>query len=1283
MSQHPAVQEAVVVAREGTGQLKQLVAYVVSGGEWPSLSAGLRAHLRQTLPDYMMPSAFVELDELPLTPSGKVDRRALPAPEQSGPEAGYAALQTPTEDVIAAIWAEVLGVGQVGRDDNFFELGGHSLLATQVVSRLREAFQVDLPVRTVFESATIAELAQALETARQREPLPIAPPIRALERIGEPPLSFAQQRLWFIERLEDPGPNYNLPLILRLTGQLQVEMLEQALNEVIRRHEVLRTTFPAVDDHAVVQRVAPEWELRLLYVNLQPMAEPEPELTRLLDAEARQPFDLADGPLLRVTLYGLSEREHVLVVNMHHIISDGWSLKILWDEVDTLYQAFSRGKPSPLPALPLQYADFSQWQRGWLQGQVLEQQLAYWRQQLAAAPPLLELPTDHPRPPVQSYRGQTERFELEPQLVFQLRTLSRRFGVSLFMTLYGAFAVLLYRYSGQEDMVIGTPIANRHYREIEPLIGFFVNTLALRVNLSGDPAFADVLAQVRQVTLDAYAHQDIPFEQLVGELDVPRNLSHAPVFQVMLSITNIAMDQLGLDTLEVAPVEVDIDTATFDLTLALEERESEISGSLKGDIEYNTDLFERTTIVRMISHFKQLLSSMASDPVQPVRTLTLLTEAERYQLLAEWNAAAPCERVDTCIHHLFEAQVERTPEARAVVGEGESLTYRQLNDRANQLAHHLQALGVAPESPVGLWVGRSVDMVVGLLGILKAGGAYVPLDPAYPAERLAFMLADTQVQLVVACDPVAEGVEGRGIRVVRLGESAMARQPAHNPVSRVKPDHLAYIIYTSGSTGQPKGVLIEHGALANHCRTMQDTYGLTASDHVLQFAALNFDVSLEQLLPPLLAGATVVLGGLWPPSLFHKKVQECGLTVVDLPPAYCQQVLEIWVADPALMRDTSLRLIIVGGEAASPELAAWWQRADLPSVRLLNAYGPTEATITATVFDVPRDIEPARHRLCLPIGRPLANRQVYVLDAARQLVPIGVPGELYLGGAGLARGYLNRPELTEAAFIANPFGSGYLYRTGDLVRYMPDRADPPVIEFLGRIDRQVKIRGFRIELGELEAVLREHPAVKEVAVLVREAPPGDKRLVAYVALQQEADTSQQATHITAFRTHLKQTLPDYMLPAAFVLLDSLPLTPNGSVDRHALSKRSPEADGVSAPRNIRDVLPQSNLEKAIAAIWCDVLGLEQIGVHDNFFEAGGHSLMALQVHTQLLKTVTQTLNIIDLFHYPTIASLARYVSQMQPEQPELQADLSRSQTRRTAIRQRATQRSERRNRTRR
>ncbi|MDH3604700.1 MAG: condensation domain-containing protein, partial [Candidatus Tectomicrobia bacterium] len=675
LSQHPAVLETVVVVREDDGQPKQLVAYVVPDGEWPSLIRDLRRHLSNTLPDYMVPAAFVRLDTLPLTPNGKIDRRVLPAPQRIDPETGYVAPQTPIEDLLAAIWSEVLGLAQVGRHDNFFDLGGHSLLATQVISRIRDSFKVALPVRTVFEAASIAELALALETARQIEhPVPMPPPIRAGARDGDVPLSFAQQRLWFLDQMTGPSTAYNLAEAFRLHGLLHVAALEQALNEIVRRHDVCRTRFPSVNGEPV-QRIQPNSILPLVVVDLQELASPErgAALNRLVAHEMTQPFDLAQGPLLRVTLYQLGEREQVLLVHMHHIVSDAWSMRVWWRELDSLYRAFMTGTPSPLPALPLQYADFSEWQREWLSGEVLEQQLGYWQQQLAHAPTRLELPTDHPRPSVQSFNGQVERFEIAPATLSQLRALSHGCGTSLFMTLYGALGVLLSRYSGQDDLVIGSPIANRHYQEIEPLIGFFVNTLSLRVDLSGNPAFTELLNRVRQITLEAYTHQDVPFEQLVIELEADRNLSHSPLFQVLFVWQDLPQP-VALGEMQLAPLELSNETATFDLTFFLGEAKPEAGGGLRGLVEYNTDLFERTTIARMIGHFQQLLTGIIADPDQSVRQLPLLTEAQQHQLLFEWNDNETHHSPHTHVHHLFEQQSNRAPDAIAVAFDQRQLT---------------------------------------------------------------------------------------------------------------------------------------------------------------------------------------------------------------------------------------------------------------------------------------------------------------------------------------------------------------------------------------------------------------------------------------------------------------------------------------------------------------------------------------------------------------------------------------------------------------------------------
>ena len=1045
------------------------------------------------------------------------------------------------------------------------------------------------------------------------------------------PLSFAQRRLWFLDQLEPNSPLYNIASAVRLTGALNVTALEQSLNQIVRRHESLRTTFVAKDGHPV-QVIAPELTVPLPVVDLHSLseAEREAEALQLAIEEAQRPFDLAKGPLLRTTLLRLDEEDHILLLTMHHIISDGWSMGVFVREMGALYEALSQGRPSPLPELPIQYVDFAQWQRKWLQGEELERQLAYWKEQLAGLPPLLELPTDRPRPAVQRYQGAHHSFALSKSLSQALESLSQEEGATLFMTLLAAFQTLLYRYTGQEDICVGTPIANRTRAEIEGLIGFFVNTLVLRTDLSGDPSFRELLRRVREVALGAYAHQDLPFEMLVDELQPARDMSHSPLFQVMFVLQNAPVQALELSELTLSPVETENGIAKFDLTLMMEERPE----GLQGTVEYNTDLFDAATIERMVGHFQTLLEGIVADPDRPISTLPLLTAAEREQLLVGWNDTEAEYPGDKCVHQWFEAQVEQTPEAIAVAfGEEEQLTYGELNRRANQLAHYLQKLGVGPETLVGLCVDRSPEMVIGLLGVLKAGGAYLPLDPTYPQERLAFMLEDAGISIILTQSHLLDrlGVQRKDVK--RNPQSAIgnrqfticldtdweviAREPDTNPVSAVTPDNLAYVIYTSGSTGRPKGTLLQHRGLSNFAHAYIRRLSLGPGSRLLQFASFSFDASLAEIFTTLLSGATLRLARrdiLMSVSDLHRLLREGEITIAILPPS----ILSVLPTEGL----SALQTLISAGESCSREIAESWA----PGRRLFNGYGPTEATIGPTLYPIESVPEGVAS---VPIGRPITNTQVYLLDAHLQPVPVGVSGELYIGGVGLARGYLNRPELTAERFIPNPFSDepgARLYRTGDLARYLPDGN----IEFLGRIDHQVKVRGFRIELGEIEAVLRQHPHLQAAVVLAREDTPGDKRLVAYVVPREEP-----APTISELRRFLKETLPEYMVPSAFVYLDALPLTPNGKVDRRAL----PAPDQTRPELESAYVAPRTREEKILADIWAQVLGVEQVGVHDNFFELGGDSILSIQVIARANQAGLQ-LTPRQLFQAPTVAGLA-------------------------------------------
>ncbi len=1054
------------------------------------------------------------------------------------------------------------------------------------------------------------------------------------------PLSFSQQRLWFLNELEPGSPLYNNPAAVRLVGHLDASALERSLNEIVRRHELLRTTFTTVDGKPV-QRVSPQLSLPLPVVDLRmiPDSEREEEVTRLAVQEARRPFDLSHGPLLRVTLLRLSDDEHVVLLNMHHIVSDGWSIGVLLHEIAALYEAFSQGRPSPLPELPIQYIDFAIWQRNWLQGDVRDEQLGYWKQQLAGELPVVELPTDRPRPPYQTFRGAFETLTIPQEIAAALAGLSRQEDATPFMTLLAAFTTLLYRYCDQTDIILGSPIANRNRTEVEDLIGFFVNTLVLRCDLSGDPTFRELLSRVREVTLGAYAHQDLPFEMLVEELRPERDMSRSPLFQVMFVLNNAPMRPLELPGLRMSLMEVDTGTAKFDIVLSL----TEANEGLRGKLEYNIDLFDRSTIVRMIRHFERLLQGIAADPDQRLCELPLLTDEEQQQLLKIWNHTQEQRTEKAYVHQLFELQALQSPKAVAVVCEQDRLTYGDLNRRANQLAHRLRALGVGAEVPVGLCVERSVDLIVGLLGILKAGGVYVPLDPSYPKERLAYMIDDSGLSVLLTHKHLVGSLPEHLAQVVQLDSDwpAISMESAENPDSDLAPQNAAYLIYTSGSTGQPKGVMVSHGTLAEHCVAIREYYELTHQDRVLQFAAFNFDASLEQILPTLIAGAALVVRGpdIWSISEFPARIHEYGLTVVNLPTAYWAQLAREWVgmSDPRPAND--LRLVIVGGDRMSSEALRLWRQTPAGAARLLNAYGPTEATITATTFEVAADFEQTK-RPEVPIGRPVSGRKAYILDAHGRPVPVGVAGELYLGGAGLARGYRSRPDWTADRFVPDPFSDvpgARLYRTGDRARYLPDGH----IEFLGRVDHQVKIRGFRVETGEIEAVLRQHPSLRDVVVVARADGAADRRLVAYVV----AEAGDRPT-VSDLHRFLKDRLPEFMIPSAFVFLDALPQTPAGKIDRRAL----PAPEQFRPELEAKYVAPRTATEQLLAEIVANTLGLERVGIYDNFFELGGHSMLAIQVISRVRETFHVDVPLRSLFESPTVAGLALAIARCQAEE---------------------------------
>jgi amino acid adenylation domain-containing protein len=1263
LRQHEVVSEAVVIVREDTPGDKRLVAYLTLKPEQTFSAQELRSYLRTKLPEYMIPAAFVSLVAFPLTPNGKINRRALPAPIQTQETSvHYVAPRTPLEELLAGIWASVLNVDQVGVHDNFFELGGHSLLATQIVSQIRQVIQADLPLRRLFEAPTVASMTEAIElTRRQGQAVQISPLVPTAHT-GDPPLSFSQERIWFLNQFAPDTSAYNLVNALKIIGVLDKTALERSFNETIKRHDALRTSF-VIRDGQPFQIIAPQLSFTLPVIDLRrlPVEAREAEAQQLLLHEAHKPFDLSQPPLLRILLLQLGEEEYILFTNIHHLVSDGWSLGVLGREFIALYQAFTKGEASPLPDLPIQYADFTYWQRQQAEQGVFQHQLAYWKERLAGELPVLELPTDRPRGATATFAGKKQTFTLPAPLSASLKTLSRQEKSTLFMTLLAGFQILLHRYSQQDDIIVGSAIANRNRLELQDLIGVFINLVALRTDLSGNPTFRELLRQVRELALEAYDHQDVPFDMVVRSLQLKRNLSHMPVFQIMFIFQENPLPGLKLAEFTSTQLELeDSSTLGFDLILQMWEAEQELSGIL----EYRTDLFDETTIARMLEQFQRLLAGIVANPEQQISKLSLLSETERHQLLMTWNWR-PLEYAGLiteglCIHQLFEAQVERSPDALAVLFENEQFSYGELNQRANQLAYYLRRLGVTPEVRIGLCMERSVEMIVALLGILKAGGAYVPLDPAYPSERLAYILQDAQTPLLLTQSRLANKLPGSGAKLICLDMDwpIIAQEPTENPMFDIRADHLAYIIYTSGSTGKPKGVMIEHRALVNYIQTASAEFALQPEDRILQFASINFDTSAEEIYPCLSRGATLVLRTdemLGSIPLFLQKCQEWQLSVLDLPTAYWHE-LTVNLAKETLLLPDGVRLVIIGGEKALPERLKTWQRWVGNQVRLVNTYGPTEATIVSTMCDLTNLVVADNPSVELPIGRPIYNTQVYVLDQHLQPVPVGVPGELYIGGAGLARGYLNQPELTAEKFIANPFKpnnesritndeadsthssfithhSSFLYKSGDLVRYLPDGN----LEYVGRADHQVKIRGYRIELGEIETVLNQHPAVQEALVIVHEVEAGYKRLAAYLVPVEGQEPSGQD-----LRGFLKQNLPDYMIPSVFILLETLPLTPNGKLDRKALLALDQAKPEVEASF----VAPRTPTEETLANLWTELLGVERVGIYDNFFELGGHSLLAIRLISHVRQEFEVELPLRSIFEAATIADLAVTITQL-------------------------------------
>ena len=1204
---------AVALKPDARGE-GRLVGYVVleEGAEFNQ--GELRRVVAERLPEYMVPVVLVQLEALPLTPLAKVDRKALPEIDSSSLESGQAYVEprTPIEEMLVDIWSTTLKLDRIGAHDNFFELGGDSLLATQLIARVRERLQVEVALRELFEQPTVAGFADRVEIALRAGAGVSAPPLKRVERGEETVLSFAQQRLWFIDQLRVDSPLYNMPHAVRMSGRLNPDVLEQTVTEIVRRHEILRTTF-TVTGGQPVQVVHPAAPVKLTLIDLSDVEQEDKEARarQLIEQESSRPFDLVHGPLLRAGVIKLADDEHITFFTTHHIISDGWSVNLLIREVVTLYTAFNNHESSPLPELPIQYADFSHWQREWLQGEMLAQQVGYWREQLAGAPAVLELPLDHARPAVQSHRGARQSFTLPNELKRGLEELSRREGVTLFMTLLGAWQTLLMRYSGQQDIVVGIPVANRQYKDTEPLIGFFVNMLALRTNLSGDLSFKDLLKRVRETALGAYAHQDLPFEKLVEELQPARSMSHTPLFQVIFGLETIEEGALQLPDLELSPIEQHAGTAVFDLSLGM----AETSAGLGGILEYNTDIFEPETIERFAVHYQKLLEAIVVNPEQRVGEVSLLTTAEEHYLREEVNDTARHFETELLTHELFEEQVIRTPEALALRAGAEELSYRELNKAANRVAHLLRERGVKDGELVAVCLERTAASVIALLGIWKAGAAYLPLDVEQPSARLQLMLAEAVPVQVITTAALRERLGLERELCLDQETAALERQAVSNPVSVVRGESLAYVIYTSGSTGRPKGVMVEHRQLRNTLLAAQEFYHFTDSEVMACMATFAFDISLFELLSPLLVGGRVVLVGgreLLEPEAAGAVLRE--VTFLHAVPGLMRQLVGY------LKECGQIRGVMVGGDAVSPELLEQL-RAALPQAQLYVGYGPTEAAIMCAAYPVPKEGGVEQRML----GYPLANTQMRLYDAWQQLAPVGVVGEVYIGGASVSRGYWQSEELTRAKYVE--LEGERWYRSGDLGRRLSDGS----IAFVGRADGQVKVRGYRIEVGEVEAALESAAGVKGAAVALKADARGEGRLVGYVVLEEGAEFNQGE-----LRRVVAERLPEYMVPVVLVQLEALPLTPLAKVDRKAL----PE---IEIQREREYEAPRTAIEEVLCDIWSEVLQVERVGVSESFFELGGHSLLATQLMSRVRERLQVEVALRDLFEEPTVAGFGERV----------------------------------------
>ena len=1226
------VKDATVLISELDSKEIKLVAYIVAVESQFHDESLIRDFLRGKLSEYMIPSAFIFIDKFPLTLSGKINKKNLPSFNEyrSSLIIGQTLPRNATEEILCGIIQDILGVDKVGVEESFFDLGGHSLLATQFVSRIRVNFNVDYQLRKLFDSPSIGEITEEINRLKKDQGLKLIPDITPVPRTENVPLSFSQQRLWFIDQLEPGASSFNIPTAVRFSGDLNIQILKRSLEKIIQRHEALRTIFIS-EGGKPVQKILPDIEFDFTTITGDkntPDAELEANAIKWFEEQARKPFDLSEGPLLRVNLFKLS-RDYLVLLTVHHIVTDGWSMNILIQELVFFYNSIDQNlEKKDLDELPIQYADYAIWQRNWFKGEILEEHINYWSQQLAGIPQLLNMPTDKPRPVIKTSNGHQRSMNYSIEKTSRIKKFSRHEGVTLYMFLLGIFSALLNRYSGEEDVCVGTAIANRSRPETEKLIGFFVNTIVMRTNLSDDPSFRDLLIRIRETTLDAYAHQYLPFEMLVDKLQPERNMSFSPLFQVGFDVQTAALKDINLPGINISPINVQSGIAAYDLLLSI----TDTSDGLIGQFEYNTDLFFAETIDRMMCNFDRLLDEVLEDPDVPISSYSIISEIEKKKIIRDWNNTDIEIDHYQCIHQRFEGWVEKQPDMPALYFDGKFLSYNELNSRANQLARYLRKIGIGPEKLVGILTERSMDTIIGILAVLKAGGAYLPLDPAYPQDRLQYMIQDAPgiqhgTPLFILTQEVL--LERLSLDIpnsfcIDRDWQIVANEIDENLTLITKPHNLAYVIYTSGSTGKPKGTLLAHQGVYNLSAVQEKLFEISSGVKILQFSPLSFDASVWETFMALGNGATLYLA--------RQEIISSGLELLTY---IKQHRINVVTLPPSLLsilpfeQLPDLKIIIAAGEVCSKEIVDRWE----PNRKFFNAYGPTETTVCASVSQCK-----SQDPLPPSIGKPLPNFRLYVVDKNINPVPIGVPGELLVGGIGVARGYINQPELTAEKFITNPFMPGSrLYRTGDLVRYRINGD----LEYLGRIDQQVKMRGFRIELGEIENVLRQAPGVGDAVVIVREDNPGNKRLVGYLIPKPEA--SVDTINDPEVRRFIRGILPDYMIPLFLIIIPSFPLTPNGKVDRRML----PTPDLQILDLKTTYVAPRTPVERELILICEELLGIDHIGIYHNFFELGGHSLLATQFTSRIRDKFLVELPLRSLFDHPTIAELASDIDKLQ------------------------------------